>query len=47
LTPPPSPQLRQSATHGPRGHRRAIRELHLLTRSAPIAEDGMEEKNRF
>jgi hypothetical protein len=39
-------QLRQSATHGPRGHGRAIREFHLLSRSAPIAEDGMEEKKR-
>ena len=26
------PKLRQSATHGPRGHRRAIRELHMLRR---------------
>ena len=41
------PQLRQSAAHGPSGHRRAIREIHLLRRTAPMAEDWMEEKNRF
>jgi hypothetical protein len=37
------PQLRESATHGPRGHRRAIRELYLLT--PPARRDAPRRKN--
>jgi len=37
-------ELRQIATHGPRGHRRAIRELHLLR--SPGAPSCREHRSK-